>query len=225
MHPVTAGAALVDSPSPNALCPTIRSQHRSRRRKSRTIVRFPRSRWAKTASTYSSGCCEHANCMQCQHFAPPPPPRDIPRRPEPGEGQRACAASTGNSCATTPHGDPSGRFAEFNRDIRSSGRPPGEGALALAAPGWPDPHIFGVATSNGSSPVRSPQACSEASLRIFTPNFPYRLHSHLILYCGAFRLVRPILCRRRPARPSIRSIDGGIGLPDQARHAPAGGST
>ena len=225
MHPVTAGAALVDSPSPNALCPTIRSQHRSRRRKSRTIVRFPRSRWAKTASTYSSGCCEHANCMQCQHFAPRRRPGIFPDAPNPARASgrvrhRPATPARRRPTAIRAGGSPSST-ATF---VRAAG-PPVKARSPLQHRGSPDPHIFGAATSNGSSPVRSPQACSEASLRIFTPNFPCRLHSHLILYCGAFRLVRPILCRRRPARPSIRSIDGGIGLPDQARHAPAGGST
>jgi hypothetical protein len=107
------------------------------------------------------------------------------------------------------HGDPSGRFAEFNRGIRSSGGPRGtlaKAPLPPAAAGSPGPRIFGMAASNGGSPVHVPRnPCSEPSLRNFTPNFQCRLHSHLILYCSAFRLVRPILRRRRPARLSIQA--------------------
>jgi hypothetical protein len=168
-------------------------------------LRFPRSRWAETASSYSSGWREHANRLQASTSRRRRPGifRDTP---SPGEGRRTCAAS----------GRPFQPGHSFERQVsgESAACPCRSRARLIRT-------FSALTTSTGSSPVRSPRALFRIfHFRIFHVAF-IRIQSYTAAPSGWFD--RSFAAVVRLAR-LILSMDGGIGLPDQARHAPAGGS-
>jgi hypothetical protein len=165
-------------------------------------LRFPRSRWRKRPRLIAAaGANTPTVCRPALRGAAAPG-----YSPTPLEGRRTCAAS----------GRPFQPGHSFERQVsgESAACPCRSRARLIRT-------FSALTTSTGISPVRSPRALFRIfHFRIFHVAF-IRIQSYTAAPSGWFD--RSFAAVVRLAR-LILSMDGGIGLPDQARHAPAGGS-